>query len=129
MTFDTTVVHVVIPDLAATFTVESSGGQIDFRFALITANNGMDVADFTQLFLSSIGPSWLYVGGAHIDSVINAKIVLNFTSSGPIHVRAKRRFKENNETLWMLVQNVVEGGTTLADTHWSGMTRTLLHIP
>ncbi len=130
MTFDTTIVHVVITDLTFSFQVDDSGGLINSRFALIVAPSLMDVDDFQPLFADSIGPPWMYVKGLHTQAPVNSVIALNFTASnGPIHVKAKRRFKENNSTLFMLFQNIVEGGTTLSQEHLSGMTRTLLHIP
>ncbi len=41
--------------------------------------------------------------------------------------KAKRRFRENNSTLFLLHQNVIAGSDTSVTL--DGMVRTLIHIP
>ncbi len=129
MTFDTTIVTVVITDLVFSYQVDVSGGLVNARFALTVARSLIDQVDLQTPFASSIGPPWLYVKGKHSQDPINSVVNQDFCESGPIIVRAKRRFKENNSTLWMHFQNVVEGETDISGVHLSGMTRTLLYIP
>jgi len=131
MTFDTTIVEVIVTDLAFTAQVDDSGGTINTRWALITGHDQLNAADFDALFADTVGPAWMYVGGAHALSTINSLVTLPYAGGpfGPIRAKSKRRFKQNNTTLFMLFQTVVEAGTNLSNVRLSGMTRTLLHLP
>ncbi len=131
MTFDTTIVSVIIPDLTITAQVDDSGGTLNFRVALMVAPEAMDADDFQPLFADSIGPPWMWVNGVHALAVINSLVTAPLAGGvhGPARIKSKRRFKENNVTLFLLQQNVVEAGTNLSNFRLSGMIRTLIHIP
>ncbi len=129
MIFDTTIVHTIITSLNWTGQIDDSGGLIQMAIALVTALDTADAADFQTLFLDSIGPTWLYYNRVGSRESINAVFNIPLTPVGAIHVKAKRRFKENNTTLFLLVQTVIEAGTNVSSDLLSGMVRTLIHIP
>ena len=129
MVFDTTVVHIVIPAffIQATFLV--SDGLVTTRYAIIKASKLADGDDFEQLFIDSIGPPWLGVFGGSITGDPGPH-GLNIAGGGApvLHFKAKRRFTENNDTLWLLMQSANSGGAT-GTTTVEAMVRTLIHIP
>ena len=128
MTFDTTIEAVIIPDMAYSFQ-KLTAGVVDFRMALIVGPTTLDNDDFQTLFADSIGAPWLGVWGAH--ARIPDQGLLTFALAAGfdvIRVKAKRRFRENDSTLWLVIQNVVTSGTTINE-NLGGMVRTLLHIP
>ena len=131
MTFDTTIQRVVIPAFSTSQTTVVTAGMREWRFALILAHEGMDAGDFQTLFQDSIGPAWMYMWGRSVRTSVAAELTLDFGNAGmnggPIDAKAKRRFRENNSTLFLIHQNLQPG----VDTNISinGMVRTLIHIP
>ncbi len=130
MTFDTTIVAVIIPDLDFVFDITVAITNVRTRWYLQTAPTTMDTDDFQVPDSDSIGPPWMYVMGNAARVVNNASVSFDYVAKagGPIRVKAKRRFKENDSTLFMVFQNVVSGGS-LTNGFLSGMIRTLLYIP
>ena len=128
MTFDTTLETVIVPDMAYTLTTTTGAGKRQIRCAFIVGPSTMDADDFQAPFADSIGPPWLGVFGstAHLAN----GVLFTSTLAGPgfpIRYKARRRFRENNSTLFLLVQTLsVQADTNIA---LDGMVRTLLHIP
>ena len=131
MKFDTTIQRVIVPAFSTSQTTSAVAGMREWRFALIVAHEGMDPLDFEVLFGDSIGPAWMYMWGRSVRTSAAAELTIDFTASGmqggPIDAKAKRRFRENNATLWLIHQNFADAGDT--NLSINGMVRTLIHIP
>ena len=128
MKFDTTIVSVVVTDLNFSFQ-KLTQGVVDFRYALMVAPDTMDNDDFQTLFADSVGSPWMYMSGLH--GLVPDQGIASFQFAGgpdTVRIKAKRRFRENNSTLWLIHQNVVTVGSTINE-NLGGMVRTLLHIP
>ncbi len=129
MTFDTTIVGVIIPDLTLMGVNSGSVSQFRTRWALQIAPTTMDSDDFQVPDADSIGPPWMHVKGKALNILASAPFTLDYVEGqSEIRVKAKRRFRENDSTLFMVFQSVASGGvpTSLS---LVGMVRTLLHIP
>ncbi len=129
MLFDTTIVSVIVEDLHYSFEMSMTESLVDLRVALIVAPSTMDGDDFQNVFADSIGPPWLGMLGGHERVPNGGTGNINLTPAGPIKFKAKRRFRENNSTLFMIIQNVVGPGGATTDENFSGFVRTLLRIP
>ena len=129
MLFDSTILGVVITDLSFTFDSEASASIRQMRWALETGKNTLDSADFQSLLASSIGPTWLHVGGATINLAAAAQSVSLDLLKGDstLHVKAKRRFRENDATLWFIIENNLSAGDVNISV--KGLFRTLLLVP
>ena len=127
MTYDTTITEVIVTDLHWSFTSIAPSGLRQMRCALIVAPKLMDAADFQVPFGDHIGSPWMGMWGNHLK--LSGVDVFNIplTPIGGLRFHAKRRFRENDSTLWLIFQNVSAGTDT--DNLLSGMTRTLVHIP
>ena len=127
MTFDTTIRSVIIPDLTFTGTTTAVFGKRQIRCALIVAPTNMDADDFEPLFADSIGPPWLGVFGRTVAFGTVATVFSMDLALTGLRFKAKRRFRENDSTLFMITQNLGNP----ADTGFAldGMVRTLIHIP
>ena len=128
MKFDVTIKAVILPNFSNQWTI-GIPHEYQMRAALLVAHEGLDASDLTDLpFADSVGPPWLGVlghssfrdGGSH-------DIQLSGGGNPIIQFRAQRRLRENNSTLFMMVQTVVSSATVANQI--SGMARTLLHIP
>ena len=129
MTFDMTINRVIIPTFVFHAATLAATGTRQFRWALQVAPKTMDSADFEPLFTDSVGPPWLATGGAAqlLPAVAG---VFTFTLAGHngiIDVKAKRRFRENDSTLFLITENRVVFSDTDIQIH--AFCRTLLHIP
>ncbi len=130
MTFDTTIVGIVIPDLTLVFDNGTGLSNVRTRWALQTAPSTMDADDFQVPDSDSIGPPWMYVGGMARRIPSDTAVTFDYVdqSGGPIRVKSKRRFRENDSTLFLVFQTVVSGGS-FSNGFLNGMIRTLIHIP
>ena len=127
MTFDTTVQEVIVTDLHYSFVSVAPAGVRNFRCALIVGSKLLDAADFQVLFADSLGPAWMGVWGNHV-SVTGVDVQnLPLTPREGLRFHSKRRFRENNDTVWFVFQNVAPATDTTP--LLSGMFRTLIHIP
>jgi len=128
MTFDSTISAIVIPDMAATGSAAASNGKRQWRIAFQVAPSTMDLDDFQALYADSIGAPWMGMYGVTANIVANALYTFDLTGGIPQRLRAKRRFRENDSTLWMIYQNLSASGADFA-LALDGMVRTLIHIP
>jgi len=126
MTFDTTIERIVITDLTFTFLKTVATGVVTARFALQIAPTTMDTDDFESLFLDSIGPPWMYTSG--VTGNVNNGVSATFTFDSSRLLKAKRRFRENDSTLFLIFSNIVDGGF-YSGGQLDGMIRTLIRIP
>ena len=129
MLFDTTIVNVIIEDLKWTFTSTSTSGTRRLAIALITGMDTLDAADFSSLYLDDVGPPYmvLLTKTIRVDDAGSLPHNVDITPQGPVVVKAKRRFKENDATLWLIIQQL--GPATDPNQELSGIIRTLIHIP
>ncbi len=130
MKFDATILAVHIAHLFVTVTVDATVTNRRVGAALLTGHENLDSIDITEGPLDSgVGPAWLWQQSVAVRTVGAGEQGFNIVSAatGGINVRAKRRFTENNETLWLLIDNEVEAGDTLMFV--DGFLRTLLLIP
>ena len=130
MVFDTTIVRVVIPELTFSFT--NSGNTQNTRsarMALMVGQSSLDADDFEPLFTDSVGPPWLGLWGAN--ALVNSSqldLTLNLVEGfSHIDVASSRRFRENDATLFMILQNRCDSGDTGLE--YRGYARTLIRIP
>ncbi len=129
MLFDSTILAVVVADLALSFDPTASAGVRRIRWALETAKDQIDAADIESIIGSTIGPSWLHIGGSSVN-LTNGQVPQNIDllrGQTDIRVKAKRRFKENDHTLCLITQNNMTAGD--ANVTLTGMFRVLLLIP
>ncbi len=128
MKFDTTILRVVISDFSLTFTKSVAAGIITARIALQIAPTTMDADDFQDMFTESIGAPWMYTEGVTAFVADNALGTFTFSSGVAAPIKAERRFRENDSTLFMLFGTTISGGSFTGGTI-RGLVRTLLHIP
>ena len=127
MTFDTTIVRVVIPMLSFSGDALTVNGLREVRYALQVAPTSMDANDFEPPFGDSIGPPWMYVGGRSVRLVAASTFTFDLVGENFIDIKAARRFRENDSTLHLIVQTVMAGTNDVLS--MNGMIRTLLRIP
>ena len=129
MKFDATIVAVILSGLTISFDAAATLGLNRFGLALIVGLDTLDSADFASPLQSTIGPSWLWNQVATFRQAA-AAVTVN-QGFGPvgdvIRVRAQRRFRENDATLFMVAENSMVAGAT--NIQLNGMARILLHIP
>ena len=128
MTFDTTILRVVVTDFS--FTLQKSGGNgiVTARYALQIAPTTTDTDDFASLFVSTIGAPWMYTSGVTGFLADTLLTTFTFPQGEDAPIKAKRRFRENDSTLFMIFANTVQTGSFTAGVI-RGMIRTLIHIP
>ncbi len=129
MVFDTTIVAVVINDLVLRLTTDATSGLRQVRCALVTGKDTLDAADFDDsLFANSIGPSYMWFGGNSLQTAAISNVTLPLTPVGePVLVKSSRRFRENNQTLWLVAENRVNAGDSALQLN--GHLRALIRIP
>ena len=130
MLFDATVLAVIAPTLTYTMSVAAVEERRSLRWALVVGKNTLDSDDVQTLFTDSIGAPWLYFGGfENRFAAVAAQFSVDFVAQNraPIRVKAKRRFVENDDTLWLVIQNNSNAGDT--NLNITGMFRTLLYVP
>ncbi len=110
MKFDTTILGVVITRIA--FSLDSNAvGRKDFACALEVGKDTLDSLDFENPLVSSIGPAWLWHGivTQPLPIADNQNLVVVTGADGATMVKAKRRFRENDATLWFIHNNATNG--------------------
>ena len=129
MTFDTTVVQVIIPVFNYAVLTDATVGTREIRYALIVAPTNMDSTDHDTLFSDSQGQPYMFVGGDSFRTgaigQLNLSLVL--ANGGPIISKAKRRFRENDSDVFLLLDNEFEAGDSSLTV--TGYSRVLIHIP
>jgi len=132
MLFDTTIVGVRISQLTLTLTGGASTQLKTFGASLLVGPTELDQQDVTSPIIDSIGPSWLWHGFASVRVPAAAEATLNIVTSaqgqGGLLVKAQRRFRENNATLFLLVV-YTDGGAVDTNIQVDGFIRTLIRIP
>jgi len=123
-------VGVIIPSLKFSIISSAVVGVREIRIALQTGLSTLDPVDFESLFANSIGPPWMYVTGNGFLSSAIQTITLHThgaDNGGIPRIKAQRRFKENDSTLWLIHENRAEAGDTVLSL--KGLIRVLLRIP
>ncbi len=129
MLFDTTIMRIVAPTLALTFTSEVTRRVRSVRWAFLVANENIDAVDLQGLFATTTGSPWLGVGGLTAVNSAVADITMSLSAQDNIiDLKAKRRFRENSATLWLLLETAGFGGAD-ANLLVTGFVRTLIRIP
>ena len=130
MVFDTTIVSVLISELWYNISVEAA---VVFnrrvRCVMQTAIKTIDTADFEPLFGDSIGPPYMWTGGnGELKSGGGFEPRMDIIPQGePVFVKAKRRFKENDASLFLVAETKIASGD--ASVELNGYIRTLIYIP
>ncbi len=126
MEFDSTVQSIVIPGL--TWSLSTNGvANYNCAVAFIAAPRAMDPDDFVSPLSDNIGPPWMgLLWASNRFSGIQAE-TLQLVDIGGMRFKSKRRFRENNTTIWMVAQNVGDAGSD--EGTLDGLVRILLHIP
>ena len=130
MKFDTTVTRVVIPQFSVTANLAAVNEERRFRWAIFTGQENLDSDDVAGLFSDTIGMPWMATGGLtalFAATAQSATFDMVQANGSVIDIKAKRRFRENDQILWLQVQNQVATGD--ADILVSAFIRTLLWIP
>ena len=127
MLFDTTVVRTIIQNLTWTFDSLAPAGTRRMAVAMLQGHTNLDQADFSNLLVDDVGPAYLGILSRTINVSGVAPVTLEITPPEPVIWKSQRRFKENNQTIWLLHQNI----TPAADTNQqlTGYIRMLIHIP
>ncbi len=128
MRFDSTVQTIVIPNLNLAFDSLAPSGNRRIAINFQVGRDTLDPADFESPFLDNVGPP--YMGVLSQTKRVSGVQVQNIPLIDPgkgISFDSKRRFRENNSTLWMVFMFL----SVAADTSITldGHVRTLLHIP
>ena len=132
MTFDTTIVSVLLTGLTVRWNTDDVTQQRrEVGMGLMVAPATMDNIDFPSPISDNVGAPWMWhnYGSAVFQNSTH------FFAAGPtgqgqngvVHVRAQRRFRENNSTLWFVAETIQAGADTNAEI--TGYARTLLRIP
>ncbi len=128
MVFDTTIMAVY---LHLDFSLVTSADRLVRKVgvALAVHPDTLDAADITEGPLqSSIGPPWMWHSTTGIQIAAVGELTLPLPAfESNAHVKAKRRFRENNSTLFLEVENIVHANDTLPILN--GFVRTLIRIP
>ncbi len=132
MLFDTTIVDIRIPYLVMTLTLGgATAGLRGCGAALMVGNENLDAADILDGPRSSnIGPPWMWQGGtiSRLGASASEFSIAIVTPGRPQEVKAQRRFKENNQELFLITENLVVGADD-SNVQISGYFRILLRIP
>jgi len=129
MTFDTTVVSVIVVNLHYSFASLGPDHNVHIACGLLTAIDTMDANDAPIPLEDNIGPPWmgLLMKSERVSGVASQNIPLT-PNSEALRFQAKRRFRENNSTVWLVMQSsnagIADSGITL-----DGIIRVLIHIP
>ena len=114
--------------MAYAFNTDTTSGKRQVRIAFQVAPSTMDGDDFESLFADSIGPPWMGMLGRTVNFAnIATAATFDLLAGAPIRFKARRRFRENDSTLFMVIQNLTPGVDT--DLTLDGMVRTLIRIP
>ena len=129
MLFDSTILSIKIPWLSYSMEAAAVNAVRELAWYLITGKSTLDAVDFTPPRTSGVGPSMLYCGGSSARLAATAQsFTIDLTEGTPtIDINTMRRFKENDETLWLVIENASEAGD--ASFLVSGLVRTLLLVP
>ena len=131
MTFDTTIQAVRISSLQQTSLTAAVATTRKVACSLLLATRQLDFADIIfGLLATGTGPPWMWHSfsqlAIRVVSDLNLILVSSALTNG-VTVRAKRRLRENDMTLWLVVENINGAGDT--DTRLNGYFRTLMRIP
>ena len=133
MVFDTTITRVHVPFLQVDFSPDATEGYREIRWNLQVARTTMDAPqDFQSMQVDSVGPPWMHTAGigvqlpAGLPAGSQQNLLLSDTRN-PADIKAKRRFRENSVTLFLLVETNMNAGDT--GLSMNGLIRTLLWIP
>jgi len=128
MLFDSTILGVKIPWLSYTMVTSATVAIREFAYYLITGLATLDAVDFTPPRTTGVGPAMMHFGGISFLSGAIANVTSNLVSGvETVDIKAKRRFKENDTSLFLVMENASEVGDTAIQL--SGYIRTLLLIP
>jgi len=127
MVFDTTVVSVIIESLNYSYVSIAPAGVRRISVGIMALHEGIDASDISPILVDGVGPPWMVLlENSHSISGLTVQN-LSLTPTGPIHIKAKRRFRENETTLFLVIQsNHIAADTVPA---LIGIIRTLIHIP
>jgi len=129
MTFDTTIVQIIIPDFSIQFLTLVSDSIVNWRGVFQTAPTLMETDKFQVPFADSVGAPWMGTMGGHAYANPGPHDIVIAGGGNPaLRFQAKRRFRENDSTLVLMMQLVHSGGD-IGSVRISGFIRTLLHIP
>jgi len=129
MKFDTTVVSIVVTGLNLAWdAIDDAGtGNRHIAVGFFRGLRTLDAADAPLLLVDSIGAPWMGTLWASTSLTGVQRANLNLTPSGPVQFKAKRRFAENDSTIWMAIQNF--SSINDLNIELSGLIRTLIYIP
>jgi len=129
MVFDCTVLAMMVTWLTYTSDLAATLGTREIAVAIHKGDELLDSADAISPRTSSIGPPWLWnkCSSARFAATAQSQTTDLISGENAVRIKAMRRFTENNQTLWLTVENASEAGDT--NLNLSGMVRTLLLVP
>ena len=129
MKFDATILGVILSGVTISWDAAATLGINRFGITLEIGKDTLDSADMESPLQTGIGPPWMFQQTA-IFRQAAAAVTVN-QGFGPvgdvIRIKSKRRFRENDATLWLTVENSMVAGAT--NIQLNGMARTLLLVP
>ncbi len=131
MLFDTTIVAIYIPYMDMTFSIAgATSGLRGCGVALMVASENLDAADIVDgPRAANIGPPWMW-HSANITRFagVASEATLPLIDARFPQVRSKRRFRENNQELFLISQNLVVAADD-SNVQISAYFRILIRIP
>jgi len=129
MLFDTTIVRIVQSHMAISGRHDNTNGVRAAAVAYFVGPALLDADDIDRIMVSSIGSPWMWhrMNSAVFGNTAAGDFTFLMNSDSALRIGAKRRFKENDSTLWLAVENQTAAGDT--NLRVDGFVRTLIHIP
>jgi len=129
MLFDSTILRVLVENLSFSFDATATLGNRRVAFSFFTGPENLDSADVPTMLASGIGPAYMYLGmqSARLAAAAQSVTMDLTRNQQSIDIKAKRRFKENDTTLWLAIENdMITNDANLA---LEGCVRTLILVP
>ena len=128
MLFDSTVLSIVIAGLTYSYDTVDPSGNRHLAVVFFVGSENLDTDDMTNPLTDNIGPGWMGTLWTSQRDVGIQSVTQQVVAPEGKTFKSQRRFRENNQTLWMLTQNYAPHANDTAQ-NVDGMIRVLLRVP
>jgi len=127
MTFDTTVNTIIVEDIHWGFDSLAPAGLRRLALGFVVLRTGTGPGGAPAPLTDGVGPPWM--GMLHASENLSGVAPQNISviKGDPIRFKAKRRFRENESSVFLVYQTISPGADT--NQTLSGVIRILIHIP